>query len=57
MMTPSLPPYLGCFASMSPKVRETESLPGMTRCGPKMYYYCIFPSSAPGTCTFYIDCV
>ena len=28
------PPYLKSFASMSPIVRETESLPGSTRKGP-----------------------
>lgn len=44
IITPSLPPYLGCLASMSPKVRETESLPGITRCGPKMNYCYGFPS-------------
>jgi len=29
-----LPPYRCLFASMSPKVLETESLPGKTRKGP-----------------------
>lgn len=33
------PSNLVNFASISPKVRLTESLPGKTRCGPYMTYY------------------
>ena len=33
--TMGLPPNSGIFASMSPKVRETESRPGKTRMGPR----------------------
>lgn len=32
------PPYRGNLASMSPKVRVTDSLPGKTRYGPKTVY-------------------
>jgi len=32
--TYGFPPYLGSFASISPKVLETESLPGKTLGGP-----------------------
>ena len=34
IITFGLPPYLGLLASISPKVRETESLPGKTLKGP-----------------------
>jgi hypothetical protein len=33
-MTLGLPPYFSAFASISPNVRDTESRPGNTRCGP-----------------------
>ena len=33
-ITPGIPPSLTSFASMSPKVLETESLPGNTLTGP-----------------------
>ena len=36
-ITFGLPPYLGRFASMSPKVRETDNLPGKTLKGPYTY--------------------
>ena len=35
-MTLGLPPYLGFLASMSPKVLDTESLPGKTLKGPRI---------------------
>jgi hypothetical protein len=37
IITFGLPPYLGRLASISPKVRETESLPGKTLNGPYTY--------------------
>lgn len=36
MTTLGLPPYLAIFASASPKVLETDSLPGNTLSGPTM---------------------
>lgn len=36
-ITAGFPPYLGRFASISPKVFETESLPGNTLKGPYTY--------------------
>ena len=35
-MTRGFPPYLTFFASMSPKVRDTDSRPGNTRNGPRI---------------------
>lgn len=36
MMARELPPNSANLASMSPKVRVTESRPGKARCGPRM---------------------
>jgi hypothetical protein len=33
-----LPPYFSLFASISPKVLETERRPGKTLCGPKIMF-------------------
>ena len=38
MITPGMPPKLAHFASKSPKVRETDNLPGKTLTGPS--YFC-----------------
>ena len=35
MTTPGIPPKSGCLASISPKVLDTDSLPGATLYGPK----------------------
>jgi len=35
-ITLGLPPYLGFLASMSPKVLDTDNLPGKTLNGPRM---------------------
>ena len=37
-ITFGFPPYLGLLASISPKVLETESLPGNTLKGPYIIY-------------------
>lgn len=37
-MIPGFPPNLSSFALASPKVRETDSLPGVTRYGPTRMY-------------------
>jgi hypothetical protein len=38
LTTPFFPPYFSTFASISPKVLETLSLPGKTLYGPKSIY-------------------
>lgn len=39
MITLGLPPNFAIFASKSPNVHETESLPGITQCGPTMIIF------------------
>lgn len=43
--TPDFPPCLGIFASISPNARETASLPGNIRLGPKTRSFFKDPSS------------
>jgi hypothetical protein len=51
IITPSRPPYFESLASISPKVRETDSLPGNTLWGPHTTYPWFEP------CTYWIDWV
>ncbi len=39
-ITFGIPPKCLNFASISPNVLDTESLPGNTQCGPIYYYIC-----------------
>jgi hypothetical protein len=49
MTTLGFPSYFGNLASMSPNVRDTESLPGNTLWGPSItYYYPLDPGVFPG---------